>query len=116
MRGLPLMGPISLVRGPLGGGAAASARPARISWFTSGLLGRDVPRPNSRPEPRPYALVLGGAAGETAFWNSLLIGCVNPAVLAAAPENATSALTRRSTGKPRGPNCSASACTSVPVL
>src|SRR5437588_5684343 len=114
MRGSPLIGPTSLVTNPVGGGAEASARPAMIAWLASGLLGSAVPRPTSSPEPRPYAFLFAND-GETAFWNSLLIGCVSPAVFAAAPEKARSAFTRRLVGFGPG-SCRASACTSVPVL
>src|SRR5437588_3718554 len=114
MRGLPLIGPTSFVTKPESGGAEASARPARIAWLASGLLGSDVPRPSSRPEPRLYEFLLG-RAGETAFCISLLTGLARPVVSVAAPEKPTSALTNRLVGFGPG-SCSASACTSVPVL
>ena len=109
-----MIGPTSFVTRPDGGGADASARPARIAWLASGLLGSDVPRPTSSPEPRPYAFLVG-SAGDTAFCISLLTGLESPVVLAAAPEKPTSALTSRVVGLGPG-NCNRSACTSVPVL
>src|SRR5581483_11921207 len=112
--GSPLMGPISLVTSDVDGGAAASANPATIAWLASGLFGSDVPTPTSRPDPRPYASLLGND-GETAFCISLLMGWPRPLVLAAAPEKATSAFASRVVGLGPG-SCRRSACTSVPVL